>query len=162
MNLVQTAPTVMNNGHVVAVRPAGVVSSVISRAHRQTPVLLFDQSMNRVNCVIDTLSVSSVGDVHHLAGVNFSLKTHNCSTQRFRKTSLLYAYIMMMSPQHTSFHFSSRPFHHRNDLFQISLSVLLATCHHCALILLETSTLYLFIYLLTYLLTNSLLRSWFY
>jgi len=37
-------------------------------------------------------------------------------------------------------------------LFQISLSVLLATCHQCALILPETSALYkLFTYLLTYL-----------
>ena len=39
----------------------------------------------------------------------------------------------------------------KDILFQISLSVLLATCHQCALILLETSALYkLFTYLLTY------------
>ena len=39
-------------------------------------------------------------------------------------------------------------------LFQISLSVLLATCHQCVLILLETSAVYKsFTYLLTYLLT---------
>jgi len=38
-------------------------------------------------------------------------------------------------------------------LFQISLSVLLATCHQCVLILLETSAVYKsFTYLLTYLL----------
>ena len=37
-------------------------------------------------------------------------------------------------------------------LFQINLSVLLATCHQCALILLEISALYkLFTYLLTFL-----------
>ena len=47
----------------------------------------------------------------------------------------------------------------KNKLFQISLCVLLATCHQCALILLETSALYkLFTYLLnTYLPLDDLL-----
>ena len=48
----------------------------------------------------------------------------------------------------------------KDILFQISRSVLLATCHQCAMILLETSALYkLFTYLLTYLHTYNMFNT---